>query len=178
MRHLQSTFLASVLYLLCASTNATVIEYEATSLGGNTWEYVYTVENDSLAVDIENFAVFFDLGLYENLAVGSSTPADWDPLVLQPDPLLPDDGLYDALALVVGIAPGDSLGGFAVQFDFLGSSAPGDQFFEVFDVNFNVLDSGFTEEAETDTTDPSVPSPGTLLLIALGLLGLRTVRRS
>ena len=87
--------------------NATVIFYEVQNLGGTTWEYSYTVENDTLGSDIEEFTIYFDLGLYENLVV-VSTPADWDPLVIEPDANIPDDGFYDALALSAGISGGNT----------------------------------------------------------------------
>ena len=132
---------------------------------GNTWEYSYSVNNDTLASDIEEFSIYFDLGLYENLALATA-PANWDPLALDPDLSIPDDGLYDALALVSGIAPGDMLSGFFVRFDYLGSGIPGSQFFEIVDPNtFAVLDSGNTMSA-------SVPEPETIWLMGVGLVGI------
>jgi len=157
--------------LLQQTANATLISYEVTNLTGNSWEYTYTVGNDTLDLDIEEFSVFFDRGLFANLVVGA-TPTDWDPIVLQPDPTLPDDGLYDALALSAGITPGALLGGFSLRFDFLGVGTPGPQFFEILDIaTFDVLDSGFTARAV------SVPEPRTLGLMALGLLVLIGGRR-
>jgi hypothetical protein len=158
--------------LFQSAANATLISYEVTNLAGNSWEYTYTVVNDTLGVDIEEFSIFFGLESFANLTIGS-TPADWDPLVLQPDPSLPDDGLYDALALAIGIAPGALLGGFSVQFDFLGVGTPGQQFFQVVDAaTFGLLDSGFTVRNVT-----SVPEPGTAGLMALGIAVLAGLRR-
>ena len=158
------------LYVLISAlpVQATNISYTLTDLGGNRFEYEYRVENDSLAFAIEEFTIFFDLGLYENLAV-SSSPADWDSIVIEPDPLLPDDGFFDALALSSGILPGDTQDGFSVSFDWLGVGAPTDgQYFEVIDpTSFAVLDQGTTILA----TSPSpVPEPSTLLLFTGGLL--------
>lgn len=146
---------------------ATTVTYDLANISGNTWEYTYSVSNDTLAQDIEEFTIFFDLALYENL-VATATPAGWDPLVIQPDPGLPDDGFYDALALTVaaGIAPGGALSGFGVQFDFLGVGTPGAQPFDIVDpLTFNTLDSGTTQLA-------SVPVPAALWLFGSGLLGL------
>jgi hypothetical protein len=120
--------------------HATSVSFDVTHIAGNTWEDTYTVANDMLAVDIEELTVFFDVGLFENLSMPAA-PADWDPLVIQSDPGLPDDGFYDALALVAGIAPGDSLGGFSVRFDFLGGGTLGSQPFDIVDpFTFAALD--------------------------------------
>jgi len=151
---------------------ATIISYSSTNISGNTWENTYSVSNDTLASDIEEFSIYFDLGLYDSLSLVTA-PADWDPIVFDPDPLLPDDGLYDVLALVSGIASGDMLSGFSIQFDFLGAGAPGAQFFEVLDpFTFAVLDSGYTQLVVA-----SVPEPGILLLMSVGLIGLIGARK-
>ncbi|MGR9117360.1 MAG: hypothetical protein ACU85E_16515 [Gammaproteobacteria bacterium] len=155
-----------VLMSVCKTLNASTINYDVTSLGGNSWEYSYTVNNDMLSVDIEEFSIFFDVGLYENLSIGS-TPADWDPLVIQPDPSLSEDGFYDVLALVSGIAPGASLDGFSVVFDYLGTGTPGSQSFDIVDpAAFEVLDSG-----NTTRIGQSVPEPVTLWLLLVGIIG-------
>jgi hypothetical protein len=149
---------------------ATTVTYELQNLSGNTWQYTYTIENDTLGVNIEEFTIYFDVGLFENLAV-ANTPIDWDPLVVQPDSGLPvpDDGFYDALALSVGIAPGGSLSGFEVQFDYLGGDSPGSQFFEVIDPNsFVTLDSGLTQ---------AVPLPAAAWLFISGMVGLAGLGR-
>ena len=157
------------LILFFQNSYATNITYDIQNIAGNTWEYAYTVVNDALSVDIEEFTVYFDLGLYENLVV-TSIPADWDPLVIQPNPLVPDDGLYDALALVSGIAPGGSLGGFGVQFDFLGAGMPGGLLFDVVDPDtYASLDSGVTQSS---TVPEPASEPAVVWLLCSGLLGL------
>lgn len=159
--------LAFLMFGVSTPSLATSIEYEISNISGNTWEYSYEVFNDSLSVDIEDFVVYFDYNLYENL-VAVSTPLDWDPLVLQPDTGLPSDGVYDVLALSIGIVPGDSLGGFTVQFDFLGTGIPGAQTFDVVDASsFDLLDGGMTVLRSS-----RVPEPGLLLLLGFGLMGL------
>jgi hypothetical protein len=159
--------------LVCAPVaNATFIEYSATSLGGNSWRYEYSVTNDTLADPLEYFVLDFDLSLYENLRdqVG---PAGWDILLLQPDPLIPAGGVFDALALDGGITFGTTLAGFALTFDFLGPNAPGTQ-------PFTVLDFGTFEPVESGvaTDVNSVPEPGTLSLSLLALLLLAGTRRA
>ena len=164
----------AILALVVASARipaaqATLISFEVDNIAGNTWEYSYTVENDSLGIDIEEFTIFFDVGLYENLALASA-PTGWDPLAVDPLPVLLFDGFYDALALGPGLAPGGSLGGFSVLFDFLGSGTPDSQQFEIIDPNtFQALEFGTTSVAL------SIPEPGSAPLFAIGLVLLTLV---
>ena len=158
-----ATLLVLLLLFCISQVHASTIPYTVSSLGGNTWEYTYSVQNDTLSFPIEEFTVFFALGLFENLAVTDS-PANWDSIVIEPDADLPDDGFFDSLALVAGIPIGGGLGGFAVSFNYLGGGTPGSQSFDIVDpVTFVVLDSGTTV----------VPIPATLWMFgaALGLLG-------
>ena len=161
--------IAMVLALSTANAFALPIVYEVNNLAGDRWEYRYDVTNDPAnTFAIEEFTVYFDLGLYDTLQVGN-TPTGWDALVVQPDSGFPPgpglgDGFYDALAVAVpGIAPGDSVGGFSVQFTYLGTGTPGAQFYEIVDPEtFEPLQSGATTTA--------VPEPGSLLLLVAGLL--------
>ncbi|HEB90924.1 MAG TPA: hypothetical protein ENI85_15225 [Deltaproteobacteria bacterium] len=143
-------------------SQATTIFYSVSPIGGSTFEYAYLVENDSLAVSLEEFTLFFDRALFENLQA-VNVPAGWDPLVAQPDPLLAEDGFLDVLALGLAdaIDPGGLLGGFSIRFDWLGSGSPGAQAFEIRDaLTFDLLDVGVTVP---------IPEPGPALLMLLGL---------
>ena len=160
--------------LLAAGSQAqgAVIDYSATALGPQSWQYDYTVMNDSDTLTIDEFTIYFDRTLFSNLAVALS-PVDWDPLVIQPDLELPSNGLFDALALAFGIAPGTSLSGFSVAFTFLGSGTPGSQPFEVVDAqSLEVLQSGFTS-----LTAQAVPEPGTLALLLIAGIAAAAVSR-
>ena len=161
--------IATIVFLGFASaSNGTTITYNVDSLSANSWQYIYSVINDTLGADVEEFTIYFDLTRYANLAVTAS-PAGWDSLVVQPDPGLPDNGFFDSLALGAGIAPGAGLSGFAVSFDYLGGGAPGAQPFDIVNpVTFAILESGTTS---------GVPEPGTLVLLIGSLAALASSGR-
>ena len=160
-------FIAVVFLCLFASSGLdaanTEIWYETTDLGSGRWEYTYTVYNLSLEVGIEEFTIWFDYGLFDNLLVTTpETPAGWDQIVVQPEPVLEDDGFYDAETLDSGIGIGESVSGFAVSFDWLGGGQPGSQFYEIIDpVTLETIESGWT-----------IPEPATLFLLGFGWLAL------
>ena len=142
----------------------TEIRYQTSELGSGRWQYNYDVTNISLTVPIEEFTIWFDFGLYKNLAVETpATPAGWNQIVLQPEPVLQDDGAYDAKALGLGIGIGQTVSGFAVRFDWLSAGVPGPQFYEIINpLTYQTIDSGWT-----------IPEPATILLFGLGGLVLR-----
>lgn len=160
--------------LMPLSASAISIQYTVASLGGNSYQYNYTVINDGSlpsSADVEGFQVFFDYDDYDNLAVVAA-PGPWDALVFQPDAGFLLDGVFDALADPgPGIANGNLLGGFSVSFDWLPGGTPGDQPFEIYDANdFSVLESG-------NTTLSPVPVPAAVWLFGSALAGLGALRR-
>ena len=164
MKRFNALFVLPLL-LLASSAFADTITYTTSFIAGITWQYDYEVENTgSTGGDIEEFSIYFDLGLYENLSI-SASPVDWDGIAIQPDPFLPDDGFADWLALSVGIGIGETLGGFSVGFDFLGTGTPGAQFWEIFDFDFDIVASGTTELGAV-----AVPEPSSITLLAFGLI--------
>jgi hypothetical protein len=147
-------------------TLSTKIRYETTGLGFGRWEYTYDVKNKSLIEGIEEFTIWFDYDLYENLSVETPEPPadDWDEIVVEAEPIFQDDGYYDSLALGVGIGIGQTVRGFSVSFDWLDTGQPGPQFYEIIDpVTFETIDSGWTVP---------IPESATILLLGIGSLSL------
>lgn len=161
MRRILLFFLATFYSLTGLSAHATTIQYQATDLpdtvpGDDLWEYVYLVEDFTFNQDY-GFSVFFDHTAYAGIESPPPTVnADWDVIALQPDTGLPDDGLYDAMALTDGASLADA---FVVRFVWLGSGSPRSQPFEVYGPGFDVIETGAT-----------VPEPSTALLVAGGVL--------
>jgi hypothetical protein len=165
--------------IIITPSYATSISYDITKVSGNTWEYSYSVTNDSLAVDIEDLSIYFEYGLYENITV-FGYPSGWDAYAYDPDVFfgLPEDGSYDAwINTIAGISPGDILGGFTLSFDWLGGAneTPGPQYFEIFDVGFNVIDSGDTQLAGNANTP--IPEPASIVLLGSGICGLLVYKK-
>jgi hypothetical protein len=160
-----AALLAALLWTSAAPALAAAVTYQATALGGDAWRYDYVVKNDGSPASIDEFTIFFELGLYADLAVAAS-PAGWDAQVVQPDSNIPADGFFDALALGAGLLSGEEAL-FSVTFTYSGPGTPGTQSFDVVDpLTFNVIESGRTAAAAV------VPEPGTawLLLAAVGAL--------
>jgi len=171
---MKKTVSTGLLFVLCLGTAGlgvpkTQIWYSAEELLGGRWQYNYEVANISLTVPIQEFTIWFEYGLYDNLSVETPLvlpPGGWDEMVIQPEPVLEDDGAYDAKALGLGIEIGHTARPFGVSFDWLGDSImPGSQFYEVIDpVMLETIDSGMTT---------LIPEPATMVLLGLGALVLR-----
>jgi hypothetical protein len=163
------TGLLSLAFLVSASASAVSIRFSVldlpdTSPGDDLFRYDYTLTDFAYAAGF-GFSVLFDPGLYAFLESPPPAVTDWDILSLQPDPALPDEGLYDALAQVDGPVV---LSGFSVEFVWRGPGSPGAQPFVVYDPAFGTVESGNTLP---------IPEPGTLALLASGLAALRAGRR-
>jgi len=153
MRRAIHASLAALGLLLATWAHAVTVTFTVTPLGGTNWRYEYVVTNDTLSAPIEEFTIYFAPDRYSNLVAGA-TPG-WDILVVQPDPLIPDDGFYDGLVdgLVmspVGIVPGSSQSGFSVTFKYFGTGSPGAQPFEIVDpLTFQTVFAGMTRPSVT-----------------------------
>jgi hypothetical protein len=147
------------------------IQYSVTPLGGNVYEYVYSVYNNGTLPgngSVQLFDIDFDTSLYSALQIStpSSFNLQWSQEILAGGLGYPAE--FDVCAAPAsspscppfsgsGIPVYSTLAGFSVTFDWLGSGTPGPQPFEVYDSNFNKLQSGET----------ATPEPSSLCLIAL-----------
>jgi hypothetical protein len=148
--------------MICAHAT-TGISFDTVNIGGDQWQYLYTVSNISLPVPIEEFSIYFDYGLYSNLSIAGSLTG-WDPIIWQPEPVLGDTGGYDALTLSgnPGIGVGQSVSGFSVNFTWLGQDSPGSQYYEIIDpLTFTTIDSSNTVP---------IPEPGMMVLLCSSLI--------
>jgi len=168
--------LAFFLYLFGSqSAFSTTITYEVqdladTTAGEDLWQYAYNISNHNFTADT-GFSIYFDVSLYSNLQDPAHfVNADWDILTLQPDLLLPDDGIYDAYALVDNASITDS---FTVNFVWLGLNTPTSQSFELYDNSFAVIETGVTQP--TNTTP--IPEPHGIFLVGLGMMVLLRLHR-
>jgi hypothetical protein len=158
---------------VASPASATSITFTSTDLadlveGQDLWMYEYVVSDRVFDVD-QGFSIYFETLLYGELDLATQISPDWDILTFQPDPGLPSDGIYDALALVNNASLAQL---FTVTFVWLGApgSAPGLQAFTVnqFDADGNIsfLESGSTTPAGSSS---SIPEPSSLLFVSSGL---------
>jgi len=167
-----ATILCAIASAVAMPSQAAQISYSLQGLGGNEYRYDYSVLNDgSTGGAVGLFDILFDPALYDeaSLTISSdpSLSAAWDQQVLASAPGVP--AAFDVLATQGGIAVGDSLSGFSMTFNWLGTGQPGAQGFEIYDPESFAL-------LQTGTTSP-VPLPGTLGLLACGIGGLLLLQR-
>ena len=174
MKKIFGLLIAALLLVLCVmpAAEAATVEYLAKNIGGDRWQYDYTIFNDS-ATDIGALALYFGYGLYDELDV-LSAPSDWVAEFWDPELVM---GLETPGEVVVFtsdmlLAPTESLTGLSVVFNWLGNGKPGFQAFDLLD-----LDSGLPLDGGTGLTVAAVPEPGTLSLFGVGLAGLVAYHR-
>lgn len=167
---LRRVFASTILLVVAAFSvpaHAVSLQYLATPIGSQQWRYDYVLVNDSASAPVSQFTVFFDVASATSLAVADS-PAGWDSLVLQPEPVLASDGVFDSLSLAGGLGPGSAQGGFALTFVWAGPDAPSAQRFVAYDAAFAEIAGGLTSP---------IPEPAQALLIASSALVLLAFAR-
>jgi len=160
-----------LLFGINTMAHATSISYTAINLpdnnaGEDLWQYAYLVKDRSFSAGTD-FTIYFDFTLYDILVPGiSSQNMGWDIITWNPDPSLPDDGVYDANAMVDNASLANM---FTVNFVWLGNNTnPGPQYFEIYDsATWSILEDGFTGSNATP-----VPEPATVFLFGIGVTGL------
>lgn len=170
--------IAGAMLALPLLAQAAVVTSVFTPLGGSKWSVELGVRNDSSATPIGEFTVYFPEGNFSSLALTGS-PDTWDTIVLQPDLGIPAPGFVDGLVLDVAdaLSQGDTVEPYVLTFDLLGASTPFALAFDVYDIAFNLLDSGSTVARILDQPPQTVPEPATSLLTWLGLFAAAIASR-
>jgi len=161
--------------LASAGVTYTVTDLPDTTPGQDLWRYHYSISGPLTASNAIN-VLFSPPASYSNLLVTGST-SGISPLVAQPDPALPADGMLTVTALNTLLAT--DVETVDLDFVWLGgpTAAPGSQAYEVLDDSFNTVSSGQTQLAGTQPGPQPVPEPGPLALITAALLALPALRR-
>ena len=178
MSRIRSTWLTLALAGFALRAHATVIDYQLVPLGGNSYQYIYTVQNDGslgAGTSISEFDLLFDPTLYDESSLTLASPTtisgNWSEIFLASGLSVP--AAYDALATSAGIGVGSGVTGFAVDFTWLGPGTPGAQPYEIYDPNsFVLLEQGTTVAVS------AVPIPAALWLLASGIAALLAMSRT
>jgi hypothetical protein len=152
-------------------TKAAMITSVFTPLGGVKWSMELGVLNDNSGIPVAEFTVYLPATNFVHLEV-TGGPSTWDTIVIQPDPGVPAPGFVDGLVLNVAdaLALGNAIGGFTVTFELLGATTPYALPFDLYDVDFNLLESG-TTIARIVNPGTTLPEPSTGWLVLLALIG-------
>lgn len=172
LRTIAGGALLAALAMSGSRSEAVTIRYDVVPLGGQTYQYVYTVENDGApgAAPVRLFDVSFDPDLYETVSLTQTTPAPlsnaWSQDFLSAVPGVA--AAYDVSATGGGVGVGQVASGFSVRFLWLGEGLPGAQPFEIYDpTTFARIGQGVT-----------VPAPLTPWLVVSGATALLARRRA
>lgn len=167
---------AGALLLFAASAvTAATVSYSTTDLadaviGQDRWRYHYAIAAPLPAFSAVN--LLFDSSLYADLVVHGSSP-DLAVFETPPDPFLPADGQLTVMALTDIL--GTTTETVDLDFVWLGVGEPGRQAYELLDDFFNVV-SPLPLQTHLAGSQ-SLPVPGSLSLLAFGLLALPALRR-
>lgn len=178
---------AALFFTVCLiqTAGAAAIDYSLTNIGGDNWQYDYTITNN-LNKNIFSFAIWFGSPdfddteiFYSDLQISADPDiwAGWDVGGWSPSEgmgITPGQVFAESLnPATTWLAPNDFLE-LSVSFTWHGDGIPGSQFYELFGPGYADLGSGYTAY-DGDVTP--VPEPGTLALLATGILGLAAYYR-
>lgn len=176
-------FLALTTTLLFSSLDAKalLVRTDVTKLNDQQYQANYQFYNDGQS-SIDGLIVYFEYGLFDNLALLSS-PIDWDMFVAPAQDIFgfQEDGFVDGLALASPLLAGETLSGMSVMFDWLGTldALSAIQRFETYDAKtFAVTSAGQFQLNKVQAVN--APSGVALYLISVCIFGLVfvTSRRS
>ncbi len=166
-------FLAAIAPLGAAGTTIDQVAVDlpdSQGPGGDLWEFIFSVSGFTFAAN-QGFSIGFDPDDYSLLIPSTPASSDWDVLLIQPDPLLPDFGAYDALALVGGAS---TSGVFTVRAIVTGTGALGALPFTLNEFDANGALIAQLEQGNTTV----VPEPTLALLLgAFALVLFARARR-
>lgn len=191
MKKLIFTILAFLMVFCLAQTGSASIMYSVTDGTGPRYGLAFDVKNESSS-GVSGFAIFFgqtdDDGLSftnwnecnsfspDDTGTGpESQPAGWFSYSFEPSPAFYDPGQFNSEINTGVLASGASATGFNVTFNWTGTGSYARLWYELYDENLEVAESGYTELKDPGTN--VVPEPGTILLLGFGLLGTAAISR-
>lgn len=131
--------------------HAISVQYRLISFGANQYQYIYTITNDGSLGNgkaVKLFEIIFDSANYRESTLKIVTPAplnsNWNEVNLSS--VLGEPRAYNSLSSTTGIAVGQTVSGFAIEFVWNGGTEkPKEQRFRVYDPNtFQLLEEGTT----------------------------------
>jgi len=145
------------------------VSYTVENVGGSTWQYTYTFSGFTFSED-DLMAIYFPLATTVSLEdPPPSVGPDWTLQDFQPDPSIPADGEFDAIANIDNPANVT----FVEDFVYSGTGTPGAQNFTFYFEYFDNFVNGTTVPQSS-----AIPEPGSVPLLAIGLAGLALARRA
>jgi hypothetical protein len=158
----------SILQMMYSTiAHAISVQYRLISFGANQYQYIYTITNDGSLGNgkaVKLFEIIFDSASYRESTLKIVTPAplnsNWNEVNLSS--VLGEPRSYNSWSSTTGIAVGQTVSGFAVEFVWNGGTEkPKEQRFRVYDPNtFQLLEEGttsFSGNANQDTDGDGMP---------------------